>query len=226
VRGGGRKQQRQKGTGGARQGSIREPHYSGGGVALGPKPRSYAQKTPKKMIKAALRSALSDRALDNKIVVVDGWNWSTPKTKDAVTALAAIGVEGKALVVIKRDEVAAARSFRNIPWVQLIEVGELNAYDVLCNDYIVFTKETLPTSTDAPKAAKAEPAHSGSHAALEDGSEPEGFPIKGNEDSMLYHVPGSRFYKQTIAEVWFATEEDAEAAGYAKPGSQKDEDDS
>src|SRR5512132_3675661 len=84
VRGGGRKPHRQKGTGGARQGSIRAPHYSGGGVALGPKPRSYAQKTPKKMIKAALRSALSDRANDNKIVVVDGWNWSTPKTKDAV----------------------------------------------------------------------------------------------------------------------------------------------
>ena len=228
VRGGGRKPHRQKGTGGARQGSIRAPHYSGGGVALGPKPRSYAQKTPKKMIKAALRSALSDRALDNKIVVVDGWNWSTPKTKDAVAALAAIGVEGKVLVVIKRDEVAAARSFRNIPWVQLIEVGELNAYDVLCNDYIVFTKETLPTSTDAPKQAAAEPQYTGSHAALEDGSEPEGFPIKGNEDSMLYHVPGSRFYKQTIAEVWFATEEDAEAAGFAKPGSQaaQDEDES
>ena len=226
VRGGGRKPHRQKGTGGARQGSIRAPHYSGGGVALGPKPRSYAQKTPKKMIKAALRSALSDRANDNKIVVVDGWNWSTPKTKDAIAALAAIGVEGKVLVVIKRDEVAAARSFRNIPWVQLIEVGELNAYDVLCNDFIVFTKDTLPVSTDAPKAAQPASKHSGSHAALEDNSEPEGFPIKGNADSMLYHVPGSRFYKQTIAEVWFATEADAEAAGFAKPGSQKDEDES
>ncbi len=166
VRGGGRKPHRQKGTGGARQGSIRAPHYSGGGVALGPKPRSYAQKTPKKMIKAALRSALSDRANDNKIVVVDGWNWSTPKTKDAIAALAAIGVEGKVLVVIKRDEVAAARSFRNIPWVQLIEVGELNAYDVLCNDFIVFTKDTLPSSNDAQKDAKP-----GSQAAQEDGDE-------------------------------------------------------
>src|SRR3954467_4868932 len=87
VRGGGRKPFKQKGTGNARQGSIRAPHFSGGGIALGPKPRKYGQKTPKKMIKLALRSALSDRASEGRILVVDGWNFDGPKTKDAVAAL-------------------------------------------------------------------------------------------------------------------------------------------
>ena len=140
VRGGGAKPYRQKGTGNARQGSTNAPHYAGGGVALGPKPRSYAQRTPKKMIKLALRSALSDRAADGKVVVVDALGWSEPKTKAAVKALAALGVEGRALVVVERDDAIAALSFRNLPDVQLINVGELNAYDVLCNDWIVFTK--------------------------------------------------------------------------------------
>src|SRR4051794_7538914 len=87
TRGGGKKPFKQKGTGNARQGSIRAPHYSGGGVALGPKPRTYGQKTPKKMIRAALHSALSDRAADNKVIVVDDWRFETPKTKAAVAAL-------------------------------------------------------------------------------------------------------------------------------------------
>src|SRR6476646_7851278 len=112
VRGGGAKPFKQKGTGNARQGSTRAPHFAGGGVALGPKPRSYGQKTPKKMIKLALRSALSDRASEGKILVVDNWNFDTPKTRDAVAALAAIGVAGKVLVVIERGDVAAAKSFR------------------------------------------------------------------------------------------------------------------
>src|SRR5215218_8658341 len=95
VRGGGKKPFKQKGTGNARQGSIRAPHYSGGGVALGPKPRKYDQKTPKKMIKLALRSALSDRASEGRVVVVDGWGFDAPKTKSAVSALAGLGVEGR-----------------------------------------------------------------------------------------------------------------------------------
>jgi len=144
VSGGGKKPFKQKGTGNARQGSIRAPHFSGGGVALGPKPRSYEQKTPKKMIKLALRSALSDRANEGKVVVVDGWNFDAPKTKAAKAALEAIGVDGKVLVVVDIDDVNAVRSFLNLPNVQLIEVAELNAYDVLCNDYVVFTKATLP----------------------------------------------------------------------------------
>ncbi|QRN78708.1 MAG: 50S ribosomal protein L4, partial [Nocardiopsis sp. BM-2018] len=140
---------RQKGTGNARQGSIRAPQYSGGGIALGPKPRSYAQKTPKKMIKLALRSALSDRANEGRIVVVDDWGWDTPSTKAAVAALGALGVEGRTLVVVGSLDEVAALSFRNIPEVQLITVGELNAYDVLCNAWIVFTRETLPAAATA-----------------------------------------------------------------------------
>ena len=95
VRGGGAKPFRQKGTGNARQGSIRAPHYSGGGIALGPKPRSYVQKTPKKMIKLALRSALSDRASEGKVIVVDRWNFDTPSTKAAQEALFNCGATGK-----------------------------------------------------------------------------------------------------------------------------------
>jgi large subunit ribosomal protein L4 len=148
VRGGGKKPFKQKGTGNARQGSTRAPHFSGGGVALGPKPRSYDQRTPKKMIKLALRSALSDRAADGKVVVVESWGWEAPSTKGAVAALAALGVTGKALVVHDRADEAAARSFRNLPDVQLCEVGELNAYDVLCNDWIVFTRATLPGAAE------------------------------------------------------------------------------
>ncbi|MFP5326858.1 MAG: 50S ribosomal protein L4, partial [Acidimicrobiia bacterium] len=146
VRGGGAKPWRQKGTGRARQGSTRAPHWAGGGVAAGPKPRDYSQKTPKKMIQLALRSALSDRAADGKVVVVDAWSFDAPKTKDAIAALAALGVERKVLVVLDRDDEVAYKSFRNVPDVQIILRSELNAYDVLCNDWIVFTQATLPAA--------------------------------------------------------------------------------
>jgi large subunit ribosomal protein L4 len=146
VSGGGRKPYKQKGTGNARQGSIRAPHFSGGGIALGPKPRSYSQRTPKKMIKLALRSALSDRAAEGRVAVVDEWGFDAPSTKSAREALGALNLEGRVLVVVGRDDVTTIKSFRNLPEVQLIEVGELNAYDILCNDWIVFTQATLPTS--------------------------------------------------------------------------------
>jgi len=167
VSGGGRKPYAQKGTGNARQGSIRAPHFVGGGVALGPKPRKYDQKTPKKMVKAALRSALSDRAAEGKIVVVDSWGFEAPKTKDAKVALDALGITGTALVVVGRDDAAAALSFRNLPKVQIIGPGELNAYDVLCNEWIVFTKDVLPagTSTSAPAEPAAEVAKAKKPAA-------------------------------------------------------------
>lgn len=154
ARGGGAKPWAQKGTGRARAGSSRSPIWRGGGVALGPKPRSYAQRTPKKMVKLALRSALSDRAADGKVIVVDAWTFDTPRTKDARTALEAIGAEGRVLIVLGRDELAAGRSFRNLPQVHLIEAGELNAYDVLVSDYIVFSRATLPS--DAPATAEEE----------------------------------------------------------------------
>ncbi|MEZ5144726.1 MAG: 50S ribosomal protein L4 [Acidimicrobiales bacterium] len=152
VAGGGAKPWKQKGTGRARQGSIRAPQWRGGGVALGPKPRSYRQRTPKKMIKLALRSALSDRAADGKVLVVDEWGFAAPRTKDAAMALGALGVDGRALVVVPADDRAAWLSFRNLPTVHVISPGELNAYDVLVSDYVVFTRDTLP----APAPAKAE----------------------------------------------------------------------
>ena len=144
VSGGGAKPYRQKGTGNARQGSIRAPHYRGGGVALGPKPRSYAQRTPKKMKALALRSALSDRAADDKVVVVDSFGFDSPSTKGAVKLLAALGVEGKALVVVRHGDEVTQRSFRNLPDVHIVTTGELNPYDVLVSDYVVFAQDTLP----------------------------------------------------------------------------------
>jgi large subunit ribosomal protein L4 len=156
VSGGGKKPFKQKGTGNARQGSIRAPHFSGGGVALGPKPRSYAQKTPKKMVRLALNSALSDRASEGKVVVIDQWNFETPSTKSAVALLTSLGCQGRVLVVVRRSELDAIRSFRNLPEVQLIEVGELNAYDVLCNEWVVFTQGSLPTAGAAVSKGGAE----------------------------------------------------------------------
>ncbi len=142
-----KKSRNQKGGGTSRQGSLRAPQFIGGGVALGPKPRKYSQRTPKKMINLALRSALSDRASESRVIVVDAWTFSAPKTKEGVKVLDALGVSGRTLVVIDATveaDIIAAKSFANIPSVQIIEAGELNAYDVLCNDYVVFTKATLP----------------------------------------------------------------------------------
>jgi large subunit ribosomal protein L4 len=149
VRGGGRKPFNQKGTGGARQGTIRAPHYPGGGIALGPKPRSYEQKTPKKMIRLALNSALSDRASEERIALIDGFeSWSEPKTKTAVAALATLGLEGKVLVVLSREDVVALHSFNNLDYVKTIDAGEINAYDVLNADWILFTDATLPAAKE------------------------------------------------------------------------------
>ena len=148
VSGGGKKPFSQKGTGGARQGSTRAPHYSGGGIALGPKPRKYDQRTPRKMVRLALASALSDRKSQDRIVVVDAWNFDAPSTKGAVAALKALGVDGRVLLVLAPTEEVTAKSFRNIPEVQVISTGELNAYDVLCNDWIVFSKASLPGNKD------------------------------------------------------------------------------
>ena len=156
ARGGGAKPWAQKGTGRARAGSSRSPIWRGGGVALGPKPRKYTQKTPKKMVNLALRSALSDRAAEGKVLVVDSWGWDEPKTKDAKAALEALGATGRVLVVLADGDAVAARSFRNLPEVQLIAARELNAYDVLVNDCVVFTQATLPSSAAAEAAAPAE----------------------------------------------------------------------
>ena len=156
VRGGGAKPWKQKGTGRARAGTIRAPQWRGGGVALGPKPRKYDQKTPKKMKRLALASALSDRAAEDKVVVVASWDFDAPSTKDARAALAALGVTGRSLVVVDPTDSVAAKSFRNLPEVHVITPGELNTYDVLVSDYVVFTEATLPgTTTDATQTEAA-----------------------------------------------------------------------
>jgi large subunit ribosomal protein L4 len=150
VAGGGAKPWRQKGTGRARQGSIRSPQWRGGGVALGPKPRSYKQRTPKKMIRLALASALSDRRADDKVVVLKDWGLGdTPSTKTVVGVLDKLGVDGRVLVVLDRDDTVAIKSLRNLPNVHLLEAGQLNAYDVLVSDWVVFTEAALPKKAEA-----------------------------------------------------------------------------
>jgi large subunit ribosomal protein L4 len=150
VSGGGAKPWRQKGTGRARQGSTRAPHWTGGGVAHGPRPRDYSQRTPKKMVALALRSALSDRARDDRIVVVDDLAFGTPKTKDALAALTALGVTAgeRVLVVLGRDDEVAWKALRNLTHVDTLISDELNTFDVLCNDWLVFTSATLRAITD------------------------------------------------------------------------------
>ncbi len=302
VRGGGRKPYRQKGTGRARQGSTRAPQFVGGGIVHGPTPRDYTQRTPKKMKVAALRGALSDRARAGQVHVVSGLvDGDTPSTKTARKVLESVSEAGHLLVVLGRDEVVSWRSVRNLPNVHVIAVDQLNTYDVLVNDDVVFTRTALdaflagpakgrpvkatarssevdaesakaaPKAEPKPKAAartepktaaktepkaKAEPKEkaepkaeskpkaapkteskvepkpkakkaeegpygAGSHAALADGSEPEGFPVKGNESSKLYHLPGTSFYNRTEAEVWFASAEEAEKVGFQLPPSQR-----
>ncbi|WP_432968583.1 50S ribosomal protein L4 sunset domain variant [Pseudonocardia sp. CA-107938] len=250
VRGGGRKPYRQKGTGRARQGSTRAPQFTGGGTVHGPTPRDYTQKTPKKMKAAALRGALSDRARGDVVFVVDSLvTGDAPSTKAARTALAEIVDAGtKVLVVVSRDDVLHQLSLRNLPDVHLIAPDQLNTYDVLVNDAVVFLQDAYELFLAGPiatagaakgaaresevapslvKGAAADEAPYGpeSHAPLADGSQPEGFPVKGNADSMLYHVPGSSFYARTVAEVWFTTAEAAEAAGFQLPPSQRKEED-
>jgi len=290
VRGGGAKPYRQKGTGRARQGSTRAPQFAGGGVVHGPKPRSYEQRTPKKMKAAALRGALSDRARNDRVHVVSALvAGEAPSTRTAAETLAKITEARHVLVVAERGDELTWKSLRNIRTVHLLEPGQLNTYDVLISDEVVFTRAALEAflggpvtgksakgaassdeveddvvpddavaevaepkpakkaaakkaapkaeakteaepKTEPAKAVKAEPAKAesteapfgpDSHAPLDDGEQPEGFPIKGNADSMLYHVPGTSFYNRTVAEVWFRSAEAAEAAGFQLPPSQR-----
>ncbi len=145
VRGGGAKPWKQKGTGRARAGSSRMPHWRGGGVAMGPKPRDYSQKTPKKMKRLALFSALSDRAASGNILVVDSWDFEAPSTKAAQNALKAIGATGKTLLVINADDANTQKSFRNLEDVHVLPIGQLNVFDILVSDFVIFTKDNLPT---------------------------------------------------------------------------------
>ena len=143
VRGGGAKPWRQKGTGRARHGSIRSPIWRGGGVAHGPSPRDYSQRTPKKMKRLALHSALSIRASESAIKVIDSFDWQKPRTKDAVSLLNAIEVENKTLLVLGRNDETARRAFRNLPQVWITSPDHLGAYDVLWAANVIFTRHSL-----------------------------------------------------------------------------------
>jgi large subunit ribosomal protein L4 len=151
VSGGGRKPYKQKGTGRARQGSIRAPQFTGGGVSHGPVPRDYSQRTPKKMKAAALRGALSDRAREGRVHVVESFvDGDTPKTRAAMARLKAATEAIRVLVVLSRDDEPAWLSLRNVNEVHLLAADQLNTYDVLVADDVVFTKEALEEFLGVP----------------------------------------------------------------------------
>ena len=143
VRGGGKKPWRQKGTGRARQGTIRAPHWRGGGVVFGPHPRDYSFKVNKKEIKLAIRSALSAKLADEQLIVVDKLEFEKPCTKDAIKVLAALGVEGRCTIVVTDENVNAFLSFRNIPTVDIVPSGDENVYELLDNKFLIFEEEAL-----------------------------------------------------------------------------------
>jgi large subunit ribosomal protein L4 len=161
VRGGGKKPYRQKGTGRARQGSLRAPQYAGGGIVHGPQPRSYVQRTPKKMKAAALRGALSDRLRHGRVQVVSGFvDGDVPGTKEAVAVLAgALSTSGGSLgrpvlVVVHRDDEITWKSLRNVPRVHVLAEDQLNTYDVLASDHVVFTEQALAAFVSRARATK------------------------------------------------------------------------
>ncbi|MFE7542309.1 50S ribosomal protein L4 [Streptomyces platensis] len=156
VRGGGKKPYRQKGTGRARQGSTRAPQFAGGGIVHGPQPRDYSQRTPKKMKVAALRGALTDRARNSRIHVVAGVVEGDISTKAAKTLLGKVSERKNVLLVAERSDEAAWLSARNLPQVHILEPGQLNTYDVLVSDDVVFTKAAFESFVSGPKAAETE----------------------------------------------------------------------
>ena len=162
VRGGGKKPYRQKGTGRARQGSLRAPQYAGGGTVHGPQPRSYVQRTPKKMKAAALRGALSDRARHGRVQVVSGFvDGELPRTKDAVAVLGSATGSGhgaSVLVVARRDDELTWKSLRNVVGVRVLADSQLNTYDVLAADHVVFTAGALRAFVGRGSATGSEEA--------------------------------------------------------------------
>ena len=156
VSGSGKKPFKQKGTGRARQGSIRAPQYRGGGITHGPKPRDYDQRTPKKMKAAALRGALSDRARNEKVHVLSSIvEGSTPNTKSALAAISSVSTAKNILVVVDRMDLVSWLSLRNVESIHLVAVDQLNTYDVLVSDDVVFTKTALEALSNGPTRGKS-----------------------------------------------------------------------
>ncbi|MFL2095474.1 50S ribosomal protein L4 [Marinilactibacillus psychrotolerans] len=149
VRGGGRKPWRQKGTGRARQGSIRSPQWRGGGVVFGPTPRSYSYKLPKKVRRLAIRSALSSKVLDKELIVVEGLNFDAPKTKEFRAVLTNLDVNKKVLVVLENDNDFAALSARNLPGVKIVAPNNVSVLDVVAHDNLIITKAALEKVEEA-----------------------------------------------------------------------------
>jgi large subunit ribosomal protein L4 len=238
VRGGGRKPYKQKGTGRARQGSTRAPQFAGGGVVHGPQPRSYDQRTPKKMKAAALRGALSDRARNGRVHVVDSLvSGDKPSTKAALAALVSLTDRVGYLVVLERSDAITWLSLRNAPEVHIVAVDQLNTYDVLNADDVVFTKgayDVFVGGASAP-AAKAETVEkpaateqsadepalpAGAKAPLKSGKNPKGYEVQGLQ-SGTYLVEGDAGYDVSGGDFWFKSAEDAEAAGLTRADAKE-----
>lgn len=238
VRGGGRKPYKQKGTGRARQGSTRAPQFAGGGTVHGPQPRSYDQRTPKKMKAAALRGALSDRARNDRIHVVDGLvSGDKPSTKAALAALTSLTDRVGYLVVLERSDAITWLSLRNAPEVHIVAVDQLNTYDVLAADDVVFTQGAYDAFVNGPNgsaapAAKAEKSAAtepvadepalpaGAKAPLKSGKNPKGYEVQGLQ-SGTYLVEGDAGYDVSGGDFWFKSAEDAEAAGLTRADAKE-----
>jgi large subunit ribosomal protein L4 len=172
VRGGGKKPYKQKGTGRARQGSTRAPQFTGGGTVHGPEPRDYSQRTPKKMKAAALRGALSDRARNGRVHVVTAFvDGDTPSTKAALAALLSVSERRNLLVVVDRDDAVSWLSLRNVPTVHLISPDQLNTYDVLVSDDVIFTSEAYEAFVAGPASGKGAKAVATESQAREEAAE-------------------------------------------------------
>ncbi|MBS2939345.1 50S ribosomal protein L4 [Nocardioides sp. J2M5] len=236
VRGGGKKPYKQKGTGRARQGSTRAPQFAGGGTVHGPQPRDYSQRTPKKMKAAALRGALSDRARNDRVHVVDSLvSGDKPSTKGALAALTSLTDRVGYLVVLERSDAITWLSLRNAPEVHIVAVDQLNTYDVLAADDVVFTKgayDVFVGGSSAPAAAAEKPAAAtetteaaelpaGAKAPLKSGKNPKGFEVLG-KTSGVYLVEGDADYDAAGGDFWFKSVEDAEAAGLTRAEKESD----
>ena len=161
VSGGGKKPFKQKGTGNARQGSIRAVQFVGGGIAHGPKPRDYSLELPKKMRQQALAESLSDKAQQGKIMVIESLKFDSPKTKQAVVLLKSLGINGeKCLIVIDQSDIATFKSFRNLPKTTVLPKGNLNTYEVVTHDVVVLTQGTLKQLMDSKSKISSDKAKS------------------------------------------------------------------
>ena len=217
VRGGGRKPYRQKGTGRARQGSIRAPQFTGGGVVHGPSPRSYVQRTPKKMKAAALRGALSDRARNGRVHVVSGLvDGDVPSTRSAVSILANLSERRHVLVVVPRSDELTWKSLRNAETVHLLAPDQLNTYDVLVSDDVVFTRAALEDFLAGPARGKSASASAleSEAAAIEEPAQTSTAPAAKKKTATKKTTA-----KKTTAET--TTKAAAKKAAAKKPAAKK-----